>query len=1142
MSCALDNTAQIIDIFPNTNQSFDVIRFLQAKKRKIEKILKIKLLELKSIKWYITLQVHFIKTNSLGQEDNAYPYFKNKCINTLHKSEIKQQVRKAYASILQKFAEWLRYGSGWVLEKVIQLQINVGKYRPLKGSTYFKLPDHLARKKAIINIQNKDEFCFLWCVLAAIYKVKSHPERVNHYAKYFHTLNIAGLTFPLPINQVSKFEKQNQIFVNVYEYTDNNVYPLYVSKLQDKDCDVRGKVDLLLLSMNGKKHYCLINDISRLLREQGGFSNKRYYCRFCLHGFTTNKLLDNHIELCKMQSPQKVVLPTLENRCLEFKNYHKQDKIKFVIYCDFESILTAFDSCEPNPNKSYTINTHKHVPCAYSYVVTSSIAGYTKPPVTYRGKDVIEHFITSLIKEENEILDVLYRYKPIEMTEDDWEDFLNAKTCHICESDFDDDSLKVRDHIHHDGSFRGASHANCNLKFRLSKKIPVIIHNLKNYDSHLIMQAIGKVGKEKVTCIPTNMEKYVSFSLGNHLTFIDSYQFLSSSLQSLVNNLASEGVEKFDLLTSYITNIEPHLLLRKQVYPYEYMNCWSKFKERNLPSKDQFYNSITEEHITDQDYEHALKVWNKCSFKNLGEMCDFYVKTDTLLLACVFENFRNLCLLYYKLDPVHYVSLPGLTFDACLKFTKVKLDLLTDVDQYLFLEKGIRGGISVISERFAEANNPLLKTYDDSKPTSYITLLDCNNLYGFALSQPLPVSDFKWLTKDEIKEINISALDDNGKGFIFEVDLIYPPELHDLHNLYPLAPEKMKVTKNMLSPYLKGLLNNYDIRYNNPTEKLIPHLGDKKKYVVHYKTLQLYIELGLKIKKIRRVLSFTQKAWVKPYVDFNTEKRKHAKTTFEQDLFKLMLNAFFGKCMENVRKRLRVELVTNSDRLVKLLSKPAFESFKIFNENLVGIHLRKLRVMLDKPIYIGFSILDLSKRLMYEFHYKHMLKKYGDRATLLFTDTDSLCYLLITDDFYKDMQDIEHLFDTSNYPKTHFLYNETKKKAVGFFKDEMGGKPILQFVGLRPKMYSILTDNENKKTAKGVKKATIKKHLRHDQYLKSLIEGKRYSHNMRSIRSKDHILYSCLMKKTSICPLDDKRFLLEGGIKSLAYNHYRLKK
>ena len=385
----------------------------------------------------------------------------------------------------------------------------------------------------------------------------------------------------------------------------------------------------------------------------------------------------------------------------------------------------------------------------------------------------------------------------------------------------------------------------------------------------------------------------------------------------------------------------------------------------------------------------------------------------------------------------------------------------------------------------------------------------------------------------------IENLGSDGFGYILEVDLKYPSHLHDKHNLYPLAPEKMKVTKSMLSPYLLSLLEKQGINYKSSTEKLVPNLYDKEKYVVHYKTLQLYVQLGLKVKKVHRAIRFVEKAWVKPYVDFNVQKRKEAKNSFEQDLFKLMLNSFYGKSMENVRKRERVELVTERDRLVKLFSKPSFKAFKLFGPKLVAINLKKLQVHLDKPIYTGFVILDLSKLHMYDFHYNFILELFGDNAELCFTDTDSLLYILFAASIFIIMLKYLHLFDTSNYPKDHFLYSEENKKKVGLFKDESGGKPIYQFVGLRPKLYSILLEDDNKKAAKGVKKVVIRKHLRHEQYVNSLFKGKSYSHSMKSIRSFKHDLFTVKSKKVSLCPLDDKRYILSDGVHSLAYGHWR---
>ena len=1139
MVCALKNTVARYTIYPsNKKEKRDLILFLESSKKQTKRYLKKHLKKIKSIKWYLTLNVRFVKASTLDDAIKQEAFFSNKCIITLNKSSINDQISNAHAYILRRFGEWIKESSGWTLDENIKIDVSIAKYNPLRGKSYFKLPLSLERKKALINVKNKDDYCFLWCVLAALYPVKDHRERIYHYKEHFDKLNIKGIKFPMSISSVEKFELQNKLRINVFSYEKGDTYPLYVSKSKNEKV-----INLLYLKNKSEQHFCLINKLSRLLRKQGNYCHKRHYCHSCLLNFTSESVLKKHMLYCQEHACQRVELPEYKDRWYSFKNIHKQDKLKFVIYADFESILLKIDGCEPPKDKCSTQKTHLHEPCGFSYYVVCSDDKYSKKPVVYRGKDVIDYFLECMLKEEDEILDVLSIYKKIEMDESDWDNFLNSINCHICGEEIDEDSIRVRDHDHTTGKFRGVAHVKCNLSYRMSRRIPIVIHNLKNYDSHLIMQAVGKVGNYKISCIPNNMEKYLSFTLGKYLTFIDSYQFLSSSLQTLVENLAADGDKtKFKHLLNHVNDIETKLLLRKQVYPYEYIDSWDKFKENKLPPAKYFYSSLTEENISKEDYLHAQVMWNKAKCKTIGDMCDFYVKTDALLLTCVIENFRDLCMQYYGLDPLHYISLPGLTFDACLKFTNAKLELLTQPDMYLFIERGIRGGISVISHRFGEANNPDLKTYDKTKPTSYLAFFDCNGLYSWALSQPLPIRDFQWVNVEDfdIDMINISH--DEGVGYILEVDLEYPKELHDKHNLYPLAPEKIKIKKEMLSQYISDLQGVHNIKHDDSSEKLCPNLRDKYRYVIHHSTLRLYLELGLKLKKIHRVLSFHEERWVKPYVDFNTEKRKHAKSKFEQDLFKLMLNSFYGKTMENIRKHVNVELVTNKKRMERLVNKPSFKSFRIFHEDLVAVNLNKIKVKLNKPIYIGFSILDISKNKMYNFHYKQMVEIFGDNVFLLkLTDTDSLFYHIFVKNLEEKIMKNMHLFDTSNYPKSHLLYSDKNKKEIGLFKDEMGGKPIYQYVGLRAKLYSVLTEDDNKRAAKGVNKAVISKRLKHTQYLKSLLQGERYAHYMNTIRSTQHKLYTCKLKKISLCPLDDKRYLLEDGITSLAYGHYKIK-
>ena len=460
---------------------------------------------------------------------------------------------------------------------------------------------------------------------------------------------------------------------------------------------------------------------------------------------------------------------------------------------------------------------------------------------------------------------------------------------------------------------------------------------------------------------------------------------------------------------------------------------------------------------------------------------------------------------------------------------------------FQFIEKGMRGGTSYIANRYGEANNKYMKTYNEKAPSKYIMYLDANNLYGWAMSQYLPTGNFKWLSQKQIEKTNLGEYTENSKkGLILEVDLEYPQESHDLHNDYPLGPEKVKVAKDMLSDYCKKIADKFNIS-SGLVHKLIPTLNDKEKYILHYRSLQLYLSLGLKLKKIHRVLEFDQSPWLKQYIDFNTQKRTHAKNSFEKDFFKLMNNSVFGKTMENIRKRVDVRLVTSKEKLLKLASKPTYVSSKIFNENLVAVHKIKETLTMNRPAYIGMCILDLSKTLMYDFHYNYIKHKYGNKAKLLFTDTDSLTYEIETKDAYKDFFKDKSKFDNSDYNKESPFYNTANKKVIGKFKDEAAGIPIIEFIGLRSKMYSYMKDDmKGEKTAKGIKKNVIRKNITHDNYIDVLFNNKQIMHTMKTIRSEKHQLGSFELNKISLSCFDDKRYIHQNGITSYAYGHYKI--
>ena len=327
----------------------------------------------------------------------------------------------------------------------------------------------------------------------------------------------------------------------------------------------------------------------------------------------------------------------------------------------------------------------------------------------------------------------------------------------------------------------------------------------------------------------------------------------------------------------------------------------------------------------------------------------------------------------------------------------MSLKLLLDPDMLLMFETGIRGGIMQSVHRRAAATNPYMGSeYEKSKPTKYLQYLDANNLYGWAMSQPLPTGKFRcvefredWNPKTIVEKLVVKK----DYGYLLEVDTRYPKKLHDYHNDLPFMCAKMKI---------------------NGVDKLVPNLYYKRKYVIHVRALVQALEHGLVQERIHRAIEFKQSAWMREYIDFNTRLRTAAKNDFGKDFYKLMNNSVFGKTMENIRKHRNIKLVNDKDEYLKNVMKPNFKYGTLLGPDLMGCEMGKVRVVMNKPVYLGQAILDLSKTIMYEFHYNYMIPKYGNRLKLCYIDTDSLIYSIKTEDFYSDISpDVESRFDTS---------------------------------------------------------------------------------------------------------------------------------
>ncbi|XP_051176668.1 uncharacterized protein LOC127291526 [Leptopilina boulardi] len=950
------------------------------------------------LKVYTVLGAKFVKLSIDGKEEMydlmTFIAKTDEILLTTHLDEwYNVNVKQVTLKRMEDFQE---KDSNWKLQSIQRLEVNINMYNPMHASSYIDLPSAIKSKQACINIHNTDNQCFKWSILSALHPIEKHSDRVAKYRQFQDTLNFTGIEFPVALNNISKFEMLNNISVNVYGLIKRSnkftVSPLHLTsqkrlnhvnllRIEDHYID-ENKVEeeenenILIIAFNW--HYVWIKDLSKLVSTQlSKHKTKKYICDRCLHYFGEELKLTEHEENCRKMNDTRIRQPVPGKNFLEFKNFQNKERVPFIIYADSESLLIPAERPQEASNTEVFQN-HKTLSIGYYLKCgfNDSLSVYKATP---KDEDDPAKWFSKELKDLADNVDARFK-NPVPM------EVLSAQQLKIAHGD-----VKVRDHCHLTGKYRGAAHRDCNINYHESQVIPVVFHNLSGYDAHFIIKAIAT------------------------------------------------DDDKIQLLT------------RKGVFPYEYIDSREKLDETQLPRKENFYSTLNDSNISDEDYVHAQKVWSEFNCKNLGDYVYLYMPTDILLLADIFENFRNQCLLAYGLDPAHYYTTPGLTWDAMLRYTNIKLELLTDIDMVMFIERGIRGGVSQCCNRYAKANNPYMEHYNENEETSYIVYFDANNLYGWAIIQSLPYGGFEWVENVD-NNFDFNVLDDDAPiEYILEVDLDYPDELHEKHSDFPFCLERSKPP-------------------GSKEQKLLTTLLPKRKHVLHYRALKQAIASGL-----------------------------------------LMNNAVFGKTMENVRKHVDIKLVTKWEGRYgaeALIAKPNFYSRSIFNDNLVAVELRKMEVLMNKPLYVGLAVLDVSKTLIYDFHYNYIL-----------------IYEIKCSNIYEDMKADIHMFDTSDYPINNvYGIPQANKKILGLMKDECCGKIVTEFVGLRSKMYSVRVEEKDFiKKAKGVKAGVVKKNIVFDDYVYCLQNIEIQSRIQYSIRSKLQNVQTLKQTKIALSPYDDKR-------------------
>jgi hypothetical protein len=953
---------------------------------------------------------------------------------------------------------------------------------------------------------------------------------------------------PMRLVNIPKFEKDNSIAINVIKYNEEQFLEIGVhDEEQAEDDDEQDvlesrqsecfhvvyrtkyplfttQVNLLLLENKDSFHYCAITNLNRLLNTDHD-NNSRVWCDKCLRSFHRCRgAYEKHLPSCieSMAEPCRYEVPQ-KGSIMHFSDWSKTISPSFVAYCDFESLLS--------PGEGALLQTHMPLAAGCLMVENSNNHAKYSQFINNLHQNAVHQLLVHLEGEATRVkewYDSNANCKMQDLTLHEAELFSKAESCYLCREQFQQD--KVRDHDHMNGRYLGAACNKCNLARRIRKPfLPVVFHNLRGYDLHHILKhALSKFPKWSLSCIPQSTEKFLSLTChipnSVSLRFIDSLQFLSASLDSV-----SKTMNKEDFLLIRDLPLCDTIKFTKGIFPYSYMTDESRLKDTELPCLSQFYDTLTDSiSITPEDYERAQTAWKTTNCHTMQDYLMLYLQLDCYLLADVFQHFRHVTLCEDKLDPLHFFSTPGLSWASAQLMSREeedKVQLLHDSTMYEFFEQGIRGGMTFVNQHNVQ----------HKEGETDLLYVDVNNLYGWALSQPLPTANFKWIfDEDELQSIvtDLPLVDavTSKIGYYLEVDLEVPNELHDKLDQLPIAPE-------MRPPP------------NSKTPKLLLTHSPKSQYKIHFRLLQLYMSLGVKVTKVHRAIQFTQSPVFRRYIKYNTKQRKSAKSLFKKNLYKLKNNSLYGKMVENIRKRRNIRLCNTAKRLKCYTSKVAFKKSLLIDDNLVAVTLQKECIILDRPIFIGQAVLDISKLRMYQLQYDELesyRREFNCKLNIVAGDTDSFfleCRGVNLASQLLPAMKRDHLLDTSNYPTSHPLFSREHASDIGLIKDESGGVTAYkEWIFIRPKCYSLLSyDGENVRKAKGVSRDVVKRKLTHATYSSthSNPEESRYE-KQRRIDSRNHQLYTIESSKRVMGGDggDDKRHWCDNN-SSRAYGHYK---
>lgn len=1121
------------------------------------------------VAWSLGVKVQFKKQH----EDTFVErnFFTTK-FRTFSKNQFLEQWKDIPFDLQKQFEEAAFQGSGFKVHKFLGAWLNVINTNLTQAGGYIEVPLY---KKGLLNIRNNDNYCFLWCLAAALKPNRSHSrsdlEPSTYQSKFkelfkqvdpqdFEGGGLAELFY-------QKYERLFQIQLQVFEhYThDLAIYPVYRSATNYSTVIRLLKaveVDFDHPLQFEKCHFVLIKGDTRPL-----FSKMRqqisgalqYTCEICIQHFQTEEDMQQHRcdgtfipTVFECPQPKYGKTPTLPKA-----NPRKKEKVPVVVYADLESMIVPENTARGE--KSTLVS--RQEPSAYAFVMVYSRDKIPSERYEYTGPDAITHFFDTLFGRIDAIFwtHIWQGLEMAELTPQEQRAFELAEKCCLCHEDFSPkypNQPKVRHHDHNTGKYVGPAHQFCNLQQQRRTAVTVLFHNFTGYDSHFLVKYLQNY-YGRLECIANNGEKFKALIVYRQaprakgrkdykshvfgVRFVDSMAFQPGSLDTLFTNQTAPefGPDPIDNCGYYITKAIPYthgyiqelvqglsvqqrylafkLLMRKGVYPYEWVTSFEKFdfplfvdgQFQLLPDYFQSSLKLGEQYLWEK-CRQAEAVCRIFGFETFLEYHTLYNLFDVYLLADIFESYRATCIRAKGFDPAQFYGTPSLVYECFKNQNTFHIELITDPMLYRKLRHdGMRGGISYWRKYFCEANNPLNPKYDPAKPTSYIFDQDATSLYPWAARQLMPLGKFQFRSFNLEGEnmwtlIQKFVQGDHRFGCYFWVDIYLPqnttewrglvPEsyqrygalidknfdgdLWEYQDNYPMLVEMKETATSQLSDLQRERYEGV----HKPCKKLITDLRPKTDYMIHYQSLLFAIERGWVPTRISSIFVFEQAYVMRTFMDDAAVARSKSQNAQEKDLHKTCMNSLIGKTIENVEDYSNVKLCTAWEKKStgrqhnqlqnyekKQMLKP---NWTIISENLVIAELYKDKVRLTKPIMLGITVYDVSKILMAQLWYT-LQDYFGRNIELLGTDTDSLVFHVKTEDWEGDVLELNQrklfegysFFQNSRFPddvegpfaEGYGIFDtgdKMLKSVPGFFKPDVEG--IVECVAMRAKNYAFL--------------------------------------------------------------------------------------